>query len=74
MTRKPKATLRTKSNHRPFFDLLDQMEDALRLNGAVWPETVTADARRRLARLLRAVRRLGQMETMELSCCCFDGE
>lgn len=49
---------RTKSaaDAAPFLDLLDQMETLVKTSDIDWPEQITADARRRLTRLERALR------------------
>jgi hypothetical protein len=65
MVSKPEAARRPKSSHRPFFDLLDRMEETFRKNGAAWPEDVVAEARRRLARLERGVRRAPEANDAE---------
>jgi hypothetical protein len=48
---RPKAT-----EIEPFFDLLDQMEALLSTAKLEWPANMRADARRRLNRLVRALR------------------
>jgi hypothetical protein len=55
MAKKSLPQRRTTST-APFFDLLDQME-ALTVTGEFdWPDTIRADAQRRLNRLARALR------------------
>ena len=40
----------------PFLDLLDRMETLVKTSDIDWPEQITADERRRLTRLERALR------------------
>jgi hypothetical protein len=56
MVRNPESRRRSPSNARPFFDLIEQMETLLATIKLDWPDDVRADAKRRLARIARAVR------------------
>jgi hypothetical protein len=44
------------SNARQFFELIEQMETLLATINLDWPDQMRADAKRRLARIARAVR------------------
>jgi hypothetical protein len=56
MARKAESGRAKAREIEPFFDLLDQMEAVLTTADLDWPENKRADARRRLNRLVRALR------------------
>jgi hypothetical protein len=56
MVRIPESRRRSTSNARPFFDLIEQMETLLVTIKLDWPDDPRADAKRRLARIARALR------------------
>jgi hypothetical protein len=56
MVRIPEFRRRSTSNARPFFELIEQMETLLATIELDWPEDLRADAKRRLARIARALR------------------
>jgi hypothetical protein len=56
MARKSEFGRAKASEIEPFFDLLAQMEALLSTADLEWPENMRADARRRLNRLVRALR------------------
>ena len=56
MIRFREALRRSNSNARPFFQLTEQMETVVATIRLDWPDDVRADAQRRLARIVRALR------------------
>jgi hypothetical protein len=46
----------SKTNAKPFFELIAQMETLLETIELDWPEDMRTDAKRRLARIARALR------------------
>jgi hypothetical protein len=56
MVRKPDSRQRSTSNARPFFELIEQKETLLTTIELDWQDEVRADAKRRLARIARALR------------------
>jgi hypothetical protein len=52
----PESRRRSTSNARPFFELIEQMETLLATIDLDWPDEMRADAKRRLARIARALR------------------
>jgi hypothetical protein len=56
MVRNPESRRRSTSNARPFFELIEQMETLLTTIELDWPDDMRADAKRRLARIARALR------------------
>jgi hypothetical protein len=56
MVKIPESRRRSKSNARPFFELIEQMETLLTTIELDWPDDMRADAKRRLARIGRALR------------------
>jgi hypothetical protein len=56
MARKSESARSKATEIEPFFDLLDQMEALVSNADLDWPEDMRADARRRLNRLVRALR------------------
>jgi hypothetical protein len=56
MAKKPPSRRPKASTARPFFDLLEQMENLFVASDLDWPEDMRADAQRRLTRLARGLR------------------
>jgi hypothetical protein len=56
MARIPESRRRSTSKARPFFELIEQMETLLTTIELDWPDDMRADAKRRLARIARALR------------------
>jgi hypothetical protein len=56
MVKNPQSRRRSASNARPFFELIAQMETLLETIELDWPEDMRTDAKRRLARIARALR------------------
>jgi hypothetical protein len=56
MVRIPEPPRRLTVNARPFFELIEQMESLLAKIDLDWPDEMRADAKRRLARIARALR------------------
>jgi hypothetical protein len=56
MVRIPESRRRSTANARPFFELIEQMETLLTTIELDSPDDMRADAKRRLARIARALR------------------
>jgi hypothetical protein len=56
MARISESRRRSTSNARPFFELIEQMEPLPAIIKLDWPDDVRVDAKRRLARIARALR------------------
>jgi hypothetical protein len=56
MVRIPESRRRSTSTARPFFELIEQLEALLPTIELDWPDDIRADAKRRLARIARALR------------------